>query len=91
MPDFAREIFTSFDCPFISLDIGLDGRAYRLLELQFVMFGNFTLERSTKSFQKSGGTWKAIAEVPDLERGFSASVVRYLESHKNANTRSAHC
>ena len=86
--DTAREIFMSFDCPFISLDLGFDGKLYRLFEFQFLMFGNVSLEKSTVSFQRSGNSWKAVEEVPDLEREFSASVVRYLESRKDTNARS---
>jgi len=78
--DAAREMYESFECPFISLDVGFDGQSYRLLEFQFVMFGNVTLEKSTFSYQKSGTVWKTVQEVPDLEREFSASVVRYLEN-----------
>ena len=78
--DAAKEMYDSFDCPFISLDVGFDGKSYRLLEFQFVMFGNVTLEKSTFSYQKSGTQWKAVHEAPDLEREFSASVVRYLEN-----------
>lgn len=81
--DAAREIFTSFDCPFISLDLGFDGESYRLFEMQFLMFGNVSLEKSTVFFQNSGGIWKAVEEAPDLEREFSAAVVRHLKSRTN--------
>jgi hypothetical protein len=80
--DFARLTFERFDCPFIALDIAFDGAACHLLEMQFVMFGTLTLERSTFYFTRGAGGWHTVAETPDLDREFTASIVRYLRSHE---------
>lgn len=78
--NFARDIFTSFQVPFISMDIAKCKSQYVLLEFQFLCFGNYTLERSEFYFTRSGEIgWQKIEETPDLEREFVASVVRYID------------
>ncbi len=83
--DFARLVFERFDCPFVALDVAHDGRAYHLLEMQFLSFGNLTLEQSRFHFTRAGGQWGAVTEPPDLEREFTASVVRYIRTHEEAS------
>lgn len=78
--NFAQEIFTSFQVPFISMDIAKVESGYVLIEFQFLCFGNYTLERSKFYYictDENG--WQRIDETPDLEREFVASVVRYID------------
>lgn len=82
--DFARLIFERFDCPFVALDVAYDGTTYHLLEMQFLSFGTLTLEQSSFHFTRDSGGWRAVAEKPDLEREFTASIVRYIRSHEEA-------
>ena len=78
--DFASAICSYFNVPFISLDIAMSGDRFILLEFQFLCFGNYTLERSSFYFTKNADSkWVIINEVPDLEREFVTSVVRYIE------------
>jgi hypothetical protein len=78
--DYASDIFVSFNVPFISLDIAMHEGHYALIELQFVSFGNYTLERSSFFFTHTNENgWAKIEEKPDLEREFVASVVRYID------------
>jgi hypothetical protein len=78
--NFAKDIFTSFQVPFISMDIAKCESHYVLLEFQFLCFGNYTLERSKFYFAHSDENgWQKIDETPDLEREFVVSVVRYVD------------
>jgi len=79
--NFASDIYASFHVPFISMDIAKFENRYVLLEFQFISFGNYTLERSEFYFTRKGGSgWEKVEEIPDLEREFVSSVVRYLDS-----------
>jgi hypothetical protein len=78
--DYASDVFVSFNVPFISLDIATCEGHYALIEMQFVSFGNYTLERSSFCFTHTNENgWVKIEEKPDLEREFVASVVRYID------------
>jgi glutathione synthase/RimK-type ligase-like ATP-grasp enzyme len=77
--DYAYEVFTTFNVPFISLDIAHNGKRFDLIEFQFLSFGNYTLERSKFYFARSANNiWTKIEEKPNLEREFSSSVAQYL-------------
>jgi glutathione synthase/RimK-type ligase-like ATP-grasp enzyme len=80
--DLARETFDWFDCPFVALDVAHDGSRYHLLEMQFLSFGNLTLEQSVFHWRRDEGGWQAVREAPDLEREFASSIVRYIRSHE---------
>ncbi len=84
--DFARATFEHFDCPFMALDVAHDGRAYHLLEMQFVLFGNLTLEQSRFHFSPGPDGWRKVTETPDLEREFVASIVRHIRSHEQGGS-----
>jgi hypothetical protein len=78
--NYACAVFASFNVPFISLDIAECEERYVLLEFQFLSFGNYTLERSNSYFTRTDeNDWTKIEEIPDLEREFVASVVRYID------------
>jgi hypothetical protein len=79
MLDFARAVYEKFDVPLLSLDIGFDGRQYRLIEYQGVHFGPAALERSTCYFRHRVSGWERITEEPDLEREFATSISDYLQ------------
>lgn len=76
--DYAESVYSSFNCPFISLDIALDKNNYYLFEFQFLMFGQLTLEKSTYYFKKQDNKWITVQETPSVEREISRSVVEYI-------------
>lgn len=80
--EFGIEFRERFDVPFVSLDVGFDGRTLFVFEFQFVSFGTTTLERSTFHFQRSGADWDRVEGKADLEDVFAESVVRYLETKR---------
>ncbi len=77
--DYAYSIFKYFNVPFISMDIAHSDNMYRLMEFQFVSFGNYTIEKSSYYYTRdSDGRWVRITEDPDLEREFAQSVIEYI-------------
>lgn len=82
--DTAKQVFSSFHVPYLSLDIAWDGAQYHVLEFQFVSFGPLTLQRSTCFFHYDAGAWHKHHEQPCLERELAASVIRYVEARPPA-------
>ncbi|MCU0453815.1 MAG: hypothetical protein MUE68_09160 [Bacteroidetes bacterium] len=76
--DYGERLFRSLDCPFVSIDVGFDGRQYHLLEMQFMMFGNIGLERSVRYHRRKGKAWQEVRESSDLERVVADSLLQYL-------------
>lgn len=79
MLDFAYKVKEHFDVPFISLDIGIDGKTFHLIEFQFLNFGTTTLEKSPHYFIKTNGGWQVKKEESELEKVYVESVVNYLK------------
>jgi len=76
--DFAERVFNNLDTPYLSLDIGYNGREFFLFEFQTMHFGNYTLEKSSFYFVREAGKWRKIQEPSVLEEEFVRSVVRYM-------------
>jgi len=83
--EFAKAVFESFDCPYISLDIGYDGNTAYLFEMQFLSFGNTTIIRAHCYFSFQEGQWVRVEEKPNLEYEFARSVAYFIESQENKN------
>ena len=79
--NFARDVYKGLDVPYISIDIGqsLSGKKH-LLEFQFLMFGQYTLEKSHYYFVPDGDGWKRINEETNLEEQFTQSIYNYMTS-----------
>ncbi|MGI6393705.1 MAG: hypothetical protein ACOX2F_03065 [bacterium] len=80
--NFAKNVFESFDVPFVSLDIAEKNGEFFLIEFQFVMFGTFTIEASSFHFKKVKEVWEKIDEKPDLEAVFCESVIKFIENYE---------
>jgi len=78
MLDYALSVKNHFDVPSISLDIGYDGKAFHLIEFQFLYFGTTTLEKSPFYFEKSNGQWILVEKKSMLEEVYVNSIVDYL-------------
>ena len=81
--DFARQVYESFDVPFISMDIAQKGNEFYLIEFQFVAFGTYTLEKANWHFECSGNSWQKIASNDNLEQEFCNAIDRYIQAHVN--------
>ena len=83
MLDFAKKIFEHFDVPYISLDIAYDSKWLFLIEFQFLMFGTYTLEKSTFYFQQIEGKWVKVNGTSIVEKEFVLSVADYIKKKDN--------
>lgn len=72
--DFAHQTFFAFDVPYASLDIGFDGKNCYLFEFQFVMFGQYAVERSGWFFTKNKNGWARRDEKTSAENELVSAV-----------------
>lgn len=79
--DYAKSVYTQFNTPFMSLDIGyMDGKFY-LFEYQCLCLGQHTLEKSKFYYKNTkSSVWEKIEESPDLEREISSTVIQYIKN-----------
>jgi glutathione synthase/RimK-type ligase-like ATP-grasp enzyme len=79
---FARQIFESFDIPFISMDVGFDGSTCYLFEFQFVFFGQYAVERSQWHFFRDKEKWNRMETTSIAEEEMVQSVHAYIKKQK---------
>ncbi len=78
--DFARNVFSKFDAPMLSLDIcGKEGKYY-LIEFQASHFGVAVYQKSKGYYSRNSTGWTFTAAKPDLEDDIAGAVVRYLRN-----------
>jgi len=77
--DAARRVFEYFDCPYISLDMALDGDNPVVLEAQFLMFGTYALENAPFYLEHVDGSWTKINGNVELEFVFCECLVEFLK------------
>lgn len=78
--DFANDVKAYFNVPNISLDVGFDGKAFHLIEFQFLNFGTTTLEKSGFYFQNSKEGWIIVEGKSNLEEIYAESIIRFLNT-----------
>lgn len=76
--DFAKNVYKSFNVPFMSMDIGCKDGVFYLFEFQFVSFGQYTIEKSIKFYFLRGGVWNTVFEKPDVEKVLTEAVVKFI-------------
>jgi hypothetical protein len=77
--NYAKEVFESFNVPFMALDIGVKDNNFFLFEFQFISFGQYTLEKSKFYYFLKDGIWQKKFEEPDLEREIATSVFNFIK------------
>lgn len=78
--DYAKSVYTKFDTPFMSLDIGEKDGKFCLFEFQCLCLGQYTLEKSKFYYkQEINKSWKRVYETPDLEREISSTIFSYIK------------
>lgn len=82
MLDYALAVRKQFNVPFISLDLGFDGKLFHLIEFQFINFGTTTIEKAPFYFLSNNYTWEIVNEKSDLEKVYVDSIVDLLSSIK---------
>ncbi len=76
--DYAKKVFSSFNAPYMALDIGVKENNFYLFEFQFLSFGQYTLEKSKFFYSYNDKKWTKTFEQPDLEREIASSVTSYI-------------
>lgn len=80
---FAKQIFENFDVPFVSLDIGYDGKTCYLFEFQFVLFGQYTVEHSAWYFFWNETEWSRADKRSVVEDEFALAIHMHVQKkHK---------
>ena len=75
----ARRVYSAFNVPYASLDIGFDGEKAYLLEFQFVQFGQYAVEKSPHRFRFSDKGWELIRGTTNAEDELVASVHAFIK------------
>ena len=80
--DCAIRLRERFNCPTLSADIAFDPQNDRciLIEIQFLMFGTYTLEKSMFHFQYDGNDWKIEEGEVVLENVFAEAVSNFIDT-----------
>jgi hypothetical protein len=80
--DYARRVYTQFNTPLMSLDIGFIDGHFHLFEFQCLCLGQYTLEKSKFYYRlNESGSWERVYEAPDLERELSSVFLHHIENH----------
>lgn len=80
MLDYAEQIFTTLDVPFLSMDLCMDNQGkFYLIEFQGIHFGPYTLVHSECYYMKKDGLWNRIEEKSDLAYEYARAAVEYLQ------------
>lgn len=79
--DCAEQLREAFGCPCISADIAFDASSGRciLIEIQFLMFGTYTIEKSPFHFRRRGDSWTVVEGPVVLEEVFAEATARFIE------------
>ena len=76
--DYAKGVYTKFNLPFMSLDVGCKDGTFYLFEFQCLCLGQYTLEKSKFYYKKMNDGWGRVFEKPDLEREIVTTVLSYV-------------
>lgn len=77
--DFAEMAYNELNVPFVSLDIGYDGKQCHLIEFQCTSFGPFTLEMSDHYYiHRNDGQWQVSEEVSRIEEEIARAIDYYI-------------
>jgi glutathione synthase/RimK-type ligase-like ATP-grasp enzyme len=77
--NFAKDIFSKFDNPFLSIDIAFDGKDCYLLEYQALHFGLNVLIKSQGYYSFSNDKWSLNIKTPEIEEDLIYGLVKYLK------------
>ena len=78
--NYAKAVYTQFNVPFMSLDIGYKNGVFYLFEFQCLCLGQYTLEKSKFYYKQINDEWKRVLETPDLEREIVTTVLSHIEN-----------
>ena len=78
--EYAREIYSKFDTPFLSIDIGSHKGNYCLFEFQAHHFGINVFVKSKGYYTHENNSWKYNKCKPKIETEIASGLVRYINS-----------
>ncbi|MCR4285700.1 MAG: hypothetical protein NUW00_02265, partial [Candidatus Kaiserbacteria bacterium] len=76
---YARQVFETFKVPFISIDVGYDGQLCYLFEFQFVLFGQYVIEKSPRYFHWNENRWNCVENRSVVEDELVLSTHSYIQ------------
>lgn len=77
--NYAHDIYKQFNSPYISLDIGVNGNGFNLIEFQFINFGTSGHSKSKKCIQKINRKFEVQENIYSIEFLYSYSIDAYLK------------
>jgi glutathione synthase/RimK-type ligase-like ATP-grasp enzyme len=83
--DVALRLREHYECPYISADIAYERQTGTciLLEIQFLMFGTYTIEKSPFHFVPSPEGWKVVRQSSVLEHVMANSIAGQIVRASN--------
>lgn len=78
--DFAKKVYSKFDVPHASLDIGFNGKTFFLFEFQCMHFGTGGIIYSDESFVQLDNKWIADFNSKIIEKEYADSISKYLKN-----------
>jgi glutathione synthase/RimK-type ligase-like ATP-grasp enzyme len=79
--DLGERLLEELDVPWLSLDVGISGDQFHVLEFQVVYFGTLTLERSEFFFRRSGSAWELVRAKSNLEEEYCEALCSFIVNH----------
>lgn len=77
--DFASQFPVIFNVPQLSLDIASTGNGFSVLEMQFLYFGTYTIEKAAFFYLLQGDKWNRIEGKSCLEEEYVNSIMLYIQ------------
>ena len=78
--DYASEIKSKMDCPFLSMDICFHNGKYHLFEFQALHFGVSAFMKAKYYFVNDGISWTKMNSIPDIENAIADGLTEYILS-----------
>ena len=76
--DAAETIINYFCVPYISIDLAVTAIGCVAMEIQFLMFGTYTLEAAHWHFERVDGLWERVDGKSSLEEELADSLISYI-------------
>ncbi len=83
--NYVKELHEKFNSPFLSADIGYDGKEYHLFEYQAMHFGINPFMKNRGYYYLQGGIWKYAKKENIFEYDLADGLVNFIRSIKGFN------
>jgi glutathione synthase/RimK-type ligase-like ATP-grasp enzyme len=80
--DYAREIFSKFNNPYLSIDIGCTGNHFVLFEFQALHFGINAIVKNSGYYTFENGVWKFHKKPLPIEAEIAMGLVKFLQDNQ---------